>query len=312
MSKNAKRLAAIELTSHLFRFSLRVLSSFFKNRGMLLAGGVGFNVLLSTIPLLTLFCVLLTHVVDEQRLLSIMAFQARHLAPGHADLLLDAVRSLVASRDVIGAVGILVLLFFSSFAFRMLEDSIAIIFHQPDAPKKRRFWVSALLPYGFMLVLGAGLLALTLLVVIANAFNELIIFSFGITLPSASVAKVALNVLSFIGMFGLFSAIYKILPVVRIAPRRALVGGFAAALMWEAARLVLGYYFTNISFVNMIYGSLATIIVLLLSLEIGAVILLLGAQVIAELERSARVGLPWYGVPKKDSKVSSEKEPPSE
>ncbi len=299
MSKYGKRQAIVEITPQLLRFALRVLGNFLKNRGILLAGGVGYNILLSAIPLFALLCVLLTHIVDEQRLLGIMAFQARQLAPAHANMLLDAVRALLDSRDIVSLVGILVLLFFSSFAFRMLEDSIAIIFHQPDNPQKRRVWVSVLLPYGFMLLLGAGLLALTLLVAIANAFNELIIIIFGITLPSASVAKVALNVLSFVGMFGLFSAIYKVLPVVRIAPRRALIGGFVAALLWEGTRLVLVYYFANISFVNAIYGSMATIIVLLLSLEIGAVILLLGAQVIAELERSARAGLPWHTEPGK-------------
>ena len=57
------------------------------------------------------------------------------------------------------------------------------------------------------------------------------------------------------------------------------------------------YYFLNISFVNVIYGSLATIIVLLISLEVGSIILLLGAQVIAELERSERAGMPWYSSP---------------
>ena len=57
------------------------------------------------------------------------------------------------------------------------------------------------------------------------------------------------------------------------------------------------YYFLNISFVNVIYGSLATIIVILVSLEIASIILLLGAQVIAELERSERLGLPWYVSP---------------
>jgi uncharacterized BrkB/YihY/UPF0761 family membrane protein len=43
-----------------------------------------------------------------------------------------------------------------------------------------------------------------------------------------------------------------------------------------------------------IYGSLATVIVVLLGLEIGAIILLLGAQIIAELEHSAEHGCPWY------------------
>lgn len=287
------------LARQIWQFSWRVLGAFLHNRGILLAGGVGYNVLLSTVPLFALICVLLTHIVDEQRLLGIIAIQASHLAPAHADVILDSVRTLVDSRNVVGFVGTLVLLFFSSFAFRMLEDSIALIFHQPDEAKKRRFWVSALLPYAFMLVLGAGLLALTVLVAMGSAFNQLVIVLFNVELPSASVAVVSLNILSFVGMCGLFSAIYKIMPVVRIAPKRALIGGFVAALLWEIVRLILSYYFSNISYVNAVYGSLATLIVVLLSLEIGAIILLLGAQVIAELERSARAGLPWHQNPRR-------------
>jgi membrane protein len=45
------------------------------------------------------------------------------------------------------------------------------------------------------------------------------------------------------------------------------------------------FYFSTLSMVTVIYGSLATAIVALLSLEIAGMILLLGAQVIAEYER---------------------------
>ena len=186
----------------------------------------------------------------------------------------------VTSFFLIGIIGIPTLLFCSSFAFRMLEESIAIIFHQPDNPPRRSFWVSAVLPFAFMLVLGAGLLVLT---VVASAVAALL-----------EEDRFVLYMLSFIGIFLLFSAIYKVLPIVHVATHRALIGGLVAATLWEAVRLGLMYYFGSISFVNAIYGSLATIIVLLVSLEIGAIILLLGAQVIAELERSARLGLPWY------------------
>ena len=44
-------------------------------------------------------------------------------------------------------------------------------------------------------------------------------------------------------------------------------------------------YYAVISMVNLIYGSFATVVVALLSIEAVALILLLGAQVIAELER---------------------------
>jgi membrane protein len=56
-------------------------------------------------------------------------------------------------------------------------------------------------------------------------------------------------------------------------------------VLWEITRHLLVWYFSKLSLVNMIYGSFATAIIILVSLEVGAIILLLGAQVIAEYER---------------------------
>ncbi|MBB3188885.1 YihY/virulence factor BrkB family protein [Halomonas cerina] len=298
-ARSSIRRLLFPLLPRILGFTGRVLTAFLRNRGMLLAGGVGYNILLSIVPLFALLVVLLARIVDEQHLLGVLSVQVRHLAPAHAEILLEAVRSLLDSRDVIGILGIPVLLVFSSFAFRMLEDALAIIFHTPDNHQGRSIWVSVLMPYAFMLVLGAGLLALTLLVSLVSALNAVWMALFGSELPLAGLSEPMLNLISFTGVFLLFSAIYKVLPVVRIALRRAVVGGFVAALMWEGVRLLLVFYFANLSFVNAIYGSLATLIVVLLSLEIGAVILLLGAQVIAELERNARLGLPWYQDPRR-------------
>ncbi len=48
---------------------------------------------------------------------------------------------------------------------------------------------------------------------------------------------------------------------------------------------MLVWYFRTLSQVDVVYGSLTTAIVVLLTLEIAAGLLLLGAQVIAEYER---------------------------
>lgn len=282
-------------------FLWRVLCAFLRNRGILLAGGVGYNILLSIVPLFALIAVLLTQIVDEAVLLEVLSVQVAHLAPAHAEALMEAVRALLESRDVIGLFGILTLLIFSSFVFRMLEDALAIIFHTPEAHPKRRVWVSVLLPYLFMLVLGAGLLALTLMVSLAEAIGTLWRVVAGREMPFAGLSEPLLNLFSFLGVFLLFSAIYKVLPVVKIALKRALVGGFVAALLWEGIRFLLMFYFLNVSLVNVVYGSLATLIVVLLTLEAGAVIVLLGAQIIAELEYNARRGLPWYVDPRRQA-----------
>ena len=95
-------------------------------------------------------------------------------------------------------------------------------------------------------------------------------------------------VLYILGMAGevlMFASIYLVMPVVRVRFRHALIGGVTAAVLWEITRRVLIWYYGAVSMVNVIYGTIAITVVALLSIQVAAVILLLGAQVIAELER---------------------------
>ena len=75
------------------------------------------------------------------------------------------------------------------------------------------------------------------------------------------------------------------MPAGQISAHHALIGGAAAGLLWEIIRHGLGWYFGTLSQVSVVYGSLTTAIIVLLSLEVAATLLLLGAQVIAEYER---------------------------
>ena len=66
---------------------------------------------------------------------------------------------------------------------------------------------------------------------------------------------------------------------------QALIGAFTATALWGIVRHVLVWYFTTLSKASIVYGSFATAVIMLLSMEIAAALLLLGAQVIAEYER---------------------------
>ena len=75
------------------------------------------------------------------------------------------------------------------------------------------------------------------------------------------------------------------MPVGRLSLSHALIGGATAGLLWEILRHGLAWYFRSLSQVSVVYGSLTTAIIVLLSFEIVATLLLFGAQVIAEYER---------------------------
>jgi YihY family inner membrane protein len=104
------------------------------------------------------------------------------------------------------------------------------------------------------------------------------------------VSGVLLYLLGVSGEIALLTSIYLVMPVGRLSLRHALIGGATAALLWEIARHLLVWYFASLTKIGVVYGSLTTAIVVLLSLEIAATLLLLGAQIISEYER---IGKNW-------------------
>jgi membrane protein len=68
----------------------------------------------------------------------------------------------------------------------------------------------------------------------------------------------------------LLTAIYFVMPVGRLSFRHALIGGATATLLWEMMRHILAWYYTTMSQIQLVYGSLTTVIAVLLSVEIGA------------------------------------------
>lgn len=280
------------------RFASRTLREFFlKNHGLLLSGAVAFNMTLSLVPLSAVLMVLSSHFVDEKLLMDSLTTEMNLIAPGFTPMLTEVVGGFLSNRRFVGWVGLLTLLFFSSMAFRVLEDAIAIIFHRPIPTLKRKFWVSALIPYFFILIVAAGLILVTSANAIIDARSRI-----RVTFPQidALIDDHIGSIIYLTGVLGLvllFTLLYVIMPVAKVAFRRALAGGLTAAILWEFARHLLVAYYTKISALNVIYGSMATIIIVLLTMEAIALILLLGAQVIAELQRNANAGIPWHEEP---------------
>ena len=269
----------------LFSFVGRLLADFRRNQGLLLAGAVAYYTLLSLIPLFALLLVVLSHLVDEARLIHTVAINLEFLVPGQAPAITEQVAAFLQHRDVIGTIGIGALLFFSAMAFSILENAMAMIFHHRVPVKRRHAVVSAVIPYLFVMALGVGLLLVTLITGGLEAVGRSSVHLLGHAWSLAQLSRTLLHVLGMAGSALMLTALYMVLPVQRVTFRRALIGAVAATALWEGVRHVLVWYFRKLSLVSVVYGSLATTIIVLLTLETAALILLFGAQLIAELER---------------------------
>ena len=265
---------------------MRVLVGFKRNQGLLLAGAVAYYTLLSVIPMLALILVGLSHFVEEQQLYNTILANLKLVIPAHAESVASQVWGFMERRQLVGIVGIPVMLFFSSMAFTVLESAMAIIFSHRARKHRRHYLISAIIPYAYILLMGVGLLVITLVSGALGAMSDkhLIFLRWDLSLEFTS--RIMLYLSGLAAMIILLTSLYLVMPVGRTPIRYALAGGTTAAVLWEIIRHILVWYYANISLVNVIYGSLATVVVTLLSIEIAVIILLLGAQVIAEFEHS--------------------------
>ena len=270
----------------LFNFLQNVLRDFNRNQGLLLCGAVAYYTLLSVVPLSILALIGLSHVIEAEQVILTLSVYLEMIIPGYAAALTDQVRVFLAHRDVVGVIGFLVMLFFSSVAFTVLENAMSVIFFHRVRIERRSFLVSALIPYVYIFVLGLGILLVSFITGAIETVEKRQLALFGWTLGLEGLTGVVLYTLGIAGEVLLLTSIYLVMPVVRITFRHALIGGVAATILWEITRRVLIWYYSIVSMVNLIYGSFATAVVALLSTEAIALILLLGAQVIAELERT--------------------------
>ncbi len=266
-------------------FVRKVLKEFGNNQGVLLAGAVAYYALLSIVPLLILMVMVLSRLVDQTVLFTTIDRALRYIVPGEAGTMMVEMHAFLMHRTQVGWLLLGVLVFFATLGFKVLENAIFVIFLHRRQMRKRPLIVSLALPFAYILFIGAVLALGAFLIGDLMAIGGERMMFFGRSVSLSGFSGVLMYLGGVIGEILIISSIYYIMPIGMLTVRGALVGGVAAGLLWELLRVILAWYIGNISQVNIVYGSLTTAIIVLLSLELAATLLLLGAQVIAVYER---------------------------
>jgi membrane protein len=279
-----------------WQFAMAVINGFRANQGFLLSGAIAYYTLLSIVPMFALILVALSQVQETQGLLITLREYLVLIIPNQADALISQISAFQQNWKVVGFMGLLILLFFSSFAFTSLESAMSVIFFHRVAIRRRHYLISVILPYCYILLLGLGMLVVSTVSSSLHTLDASSLSVMGQQWSFSGVETLLVYLLGIIGEILLLTSIYLVMPVGRLSLRHALIGGITAALLWEITRHILVWYFTTLSLVNVVYGAFATVIIILLTLEAAAIILLLGAQVIAEYERIGSASTATHGL----------------
>ena len=141
---------AAYVVTHPGAFAVGVLRAFRANQGLLLAGAVAYYTLLSIVPLLILLLIALSQIIDQGELLATLGRYLEWLIPGQSGAVIGELASFLDHRGVIGWVLLGTMVFFSSLAFTVLENAMSVIFLHRVVIRRRRFLVSAVIPYCYI------------------------------------------------------------------------------------------------------------------------------------------------------------------
>jgi membrane protein len=88
-----------------------------------------------------------------------------------------------------------------------------------------------------------------------------------------------LTLLSFTIIFLVFSVLYITVPLKKLRKRSIAVSAFWAALLWEAAKQLFGFYLYNFSSFGKIYGTYALVVVVAFWIYFSSVVFIIGAEI---------------------------------
>ena len=279
-----------------WQFTRRVIAGFSANQGFLLAGAVAYYTLLTIVPMFALILAGLSQVQEIQPLLETLREYLVLITPNQADALTEQISAFLENWKTVGLMGVLLLLFFSSFAFTSLENAMSVIFFHRVEIQRRHFLISAIIPYCYILLLAVGMLLFSTVSGSLHSLDTRSVTVMGHLWSLSGIETVLVYMLGIVGEILLLTSLYLVMPVGKLSLSHALIGGVTAALLWEITRHILVWYFSTLSLVNVVYGAFATVIIILLSLEAAAIIVLLGAQVIAEYERIGTMPTKTHGL----------------
>ncbi len=259
------------------------LTSFFRDECYYLAASIAYFLIVSLVPLGLLIISLFGYILGgNQELYNYLLSRVTMFFPSVTSGITTELKNLIAYRGI-SMVTVFIYGFLSLQLFYSVEHAMNVIFR---VPKKRHFLISLFWTIIIVtLVIIFCLLSFTVSS-IAGIFKEHPLNLLGIEIGSS--AGIFLRyVAPFLLILLTFTAVYKIIPRVKVSLMSAFWGGLFVTILWEIAKHGFTWFVRNISYIGAIYGSLTTFILFLLWVYYMSCIFLLGAQFVYNLSRES-------------------------
>ncbi|HYD82065.1 MAG TPA: YihY/virulence factor BrkB family protein [Paucimonas sp.] len=260
---------------------------FFEDDMTTYASALAYQVLFSLFPFL-IFLIALLGFIERTEFFDWVRQQMQYLLPDPAMKVVDQViAQLRQPQHTLLSVGVIVALWSASAAVRATMNALNVAY---DVPEGRPAWKLYPLSIIYTIGVAAMLIAAALLMSVGPEAIEWITRMVGMDrLFAALWTWLRWPVAVFLLCLAL-AVVYYVAPDVEQEFRFITPGATLAVIVWIAASLAFKYYVANFADYNATYGSVGTIVVLLLYFFISAAVMLFGAELNAVIEHRVPSG----------------------
>ena len=239
------------------------------------AAGLVYTTLLSLVPFLAVTFSVLKAFGVHQMIEPVLGQALQPLGEKGAEITSQVIGFVNNVKvGVLGVVGIAGLIYTTYSLIDKVEETFNAIWRV----RQGRSWGRKFTDYLSVILVGPTLV-MTAFGLLASVQSNALVQRVLEMQPFGYVAVWAAQFMPFVILFGLFSFLYKFVPNTTVRSTSALVGGFAAAVLWGIAGEVFAAFVVGSANYSAIYSGFAILILFLLWLYIGWVIILVGAQV---------------------------------
>jgi membrane protein len=252
----------------------QALRKFNDDNGFFLASGITFNILINLIPFIMLLLALVgAYLYNDQEVLNYIRAYFRDMAPALDPKIMKSLMDVIQKRQIVGILGFVGLLWFSTWVFGSLRIALNIVFRVEKSGGMLRG-----IGIDLLMILLAGILLL-----VSMILSSVVTFLQGYQgqIPVAigpTIQWILKYLLPFFLTVGMFFLIYKIIPNKRVHFKSALQAALFTGLLWELAKHLFAWYVVHLAEYSIVYGSLSTLVVFVLWVYYSSTILIVGGE----------------------------------
>ena len=260
----------------------RAIESFGDARGSEAAAGMAYYTLSSLFPLLLSLVAAGSYVLDRQRVFQQVVDLVSNAFPISQGLIEENLRQVLELRGAVGLISLGVVLWSASGTFTILTRNINRAWTK--APP-RGFLENRLVALGMV---GSLTMLLVISLLISTALNVLSRFQVPLvnveSLYGTPLWTALSDLVPWFFIFLLFLALYRWVPNAEVKWSAAFWAALVVALAWEMAANAFAWYVSSgLARYRIVYGSLGTVVALMLWIYISSWIILFGAHLSAAI-----------------------------